>query len=224
MAGWCLLWNWDSCGCSRGCVIGYHYFHFCLFPYLSPANAVSVQDLSFSRLWTYEHSLRVFENRVLRRIFVPKRKEDGSWRNCIMMNFTACILHRILLGWLNQGGWGGRDMWHAWGSGVYRVLVGKPECKKPMGRSRRWWEDNIKMNLREIGIEGVNWIRLAQDRIQWRASVNTVMNLRAPYRKQDFLTSWVTISFSNNILHHGVSKYDDKCTYNVNGTWNFIWW
>jgi hypothetical protein len=59
------------------------------------------------------------------------------------------------------------------GKGVYRVLVGKPEGKRPLGRPRRRWEDNIKMDLRE------NWIRLAQDRVQWRAFLNTVMNIRA---------------------------------------------
>jgi hypothetical protein len=61
---------------------------------------------------------------------------------------------------------------------VYRVLVGRPEGKRPLGRPRRSWKDNMKMNLREIGIDGANWIRLAQDRVQWRAFVNTVMNLR----------------------------------------------
>jgi hypothetical protein len=66
------------------------------------------------------------------------------------------------------------------GRGVYRVLVGKPEGKRPPGRSRCRREDHIKMDLREIGIEGANWIRLAQNRVQWRAFVNTVMNLRVP--------------------------------------------
>jgi hypothetical protein len=59
-------------------------------------------------------------------------------------------------------------------------LVGRPEGKRPLGRHRRRWEDNIKMDLREIGIDGVNWIQLAQDRVQWRVFVNTVMNLRVP--------------------------------------------
>jgi hypothetical protein len=63
---------------------------------------------------------------------------------------------------------------------VYRVLVGRPEGKRSLGRPRRRWEDNIKMDLRERGIEGANWIQLAQDRIQWRAFVNTIMNLRVP--------------------------------------------
>jgi hypothetical protein len=66
------------------------------------------------------------------------------------------------------------------GRGVYRVLVGRPEGKRPVGRPRRRWEDNIKMDLVEIGIDGANWIRLAQDRVQWRAFVSTVMNLRIP--------------------------------------------
>jgi hypothetical protein len=66
------------------------------------------------------------------------------------------------------------------GRGVYRVLVGRPERKTPLGRPRRRWEDNIKMGLREIGIDGVNWIRLTQDRVQWRTFVSTVMNLRVP--------------------------------------------
>jgi hypothetical protein len=70
------------------------------------------------------------------------------------------------------------------GEGVYRILVGRPEGKRPLGRSRRRWEDNIKLDLREIEIDGANWIRLAQDRVQWWAFVNTVMNLRVPKRKQ----------------------------------------
>jgi hypothetical protein len=66
------------------------------------------------------------------------------------------------------------------GRGFYRVLVGRPEGKRPLGRPRRRWQDNIKMDLREVGIDGANWIRLAQDRVQWRAFVNKVMNLRIP--------------------------------------------
>jgi hypothetical protein len=66
------------------------------------------------------------------------------------------------------------------GRGVYRVLVRRPERKRQLGRPRRMWEDNIKMDLRETRIDGTNWIRLAQDRIQWRAFVSAVMNLRVP--------------------------------------------
>jgi hypothetical protein len=73
-------------------------------------------------------------------------------------------------------------MWHAWGRGEVFTgfLVGRPEHKRPLRRPRRRCEDNIKMDLREIGIDGTNWIRLAQDRVQWGACVNTVMNLRVP--------------------------------------------
>jgi hypothetical protein len=63
-------------------------------------------------------------------------------------------------------------------SGVYRVLVGKPEGKRPLESPRRRWEDNIKMNLQELGCGGMDWIELAQDRDNWRTVVNAVMNLR----------------------------------------------
>jgi hypothetical protein len=65
------------------------------------------------------------------------------------------------------------------GRGVYRVLVGRPGSKRPLGRPRRRWVDNIKMDLKEIRNDA-NWIQLAQDRVQWRACVDTVMNLRVP--------------------------------------------
>jgi hypothetical protein len=63
---------------------------------------------------------------------------------------------------------------------VFRVLVGKPEEKRPLGRPRRRWEDSNKMALQEVGCGGVDWIELAQDRDRWRALVNAVMNLRVP--------------------------------------------
>jgi hypothetical protein len=76
------------------------------------------------------------------------------------------------------------------GRGVYRVLVGRPEGKRPLGRPRRRWEDNIKMDLREIGIDGANWIQLAQDGVQRQACVNTtVMNLWIHEKEGYFLTS-----------------------------------
>jgi hypothetical protein len=75
---------------------------------------------------------------------------------------------------------GGTCGTHGEGRGVYRVLVGRPEGKRPLGRPRLRWEDNIKMDLREIGIDGANWIQLAQDRVQWRIFVSTVLNLRIP--------------------------------------------
>ena len=66
------------------------------------------------------------------------------------------------------------------GRGLYRILVGKPEGKRPLGRPRRRWEENIKKDLQELGSGGMDWIELAQDRDRWRALVNAVMNLRVP--------------------------------------------
>jgi hypothetical protein len=73
--------------------------------------------------------------------------------------------------------WAGHVASTGEGSGVYRVLVGRTEGKRPLGRSRCRWEDNIKMDLREIGIDGTNWIQLAQGRVLWRDFVSTEMNL-----------------------------------------------
>jgi len=73
--------------------------------------------------------------------------------------------------------------------GVYRVLVGKPEGKRPLGRPRRRWEDNIKMDLQVVGCEDMDWIDLAQDRDRWWALVNAVMNIWIPYSAGNFLTS-----------------------------------
>jgi len=64
--------------------------------------------------------------------------------------------------------------------GVYSILVGKLKGNRPLGRSRRRWEDNIKMDLQEVGCGGMDWIKLAQNRERWRALVNAVMNLRVP--------------------------------------------
>jgi hypothetical protein len=66
------------------------------------------------------------------------------------------------------------------GRGIYRVLLGKSEGKRPLGRPRHRWEDNIKMDLQEVGCGGMDWIELAQDRARWWALVNAVMNLRVP--------------------------------------------
>jgi hypothetical protein len=75
------------------------------------------------------------------------------------------------------------------GRGMYRVLVGKAERKRPLGRPRCRWEDNIMMDLQEVGCGGMDWFELAQDRDRWRALVNAVMNLWIPENSGNFLTS-----------------------------------
>jgi hypothetical protein len=79
---------------------------------------------------------------------------------------------------------------------AYRILVGMPEGKRPLGRLRHRWVDNITMDLREIGWDGMDWIDLAQDREQRRALVNTAMNFRISYNAGKFLSSCTVYSFS----------------------------
>jgi hypothetical protein len=111
-----------------------------------------------------EHRLRVFENRRLRKIFGPKREEDGSWRklhNDELHNlYSSPNIVRVIKS--RRMRWTGRVAHMGEGRGVYRVLVGRPEGKRPLGRPRLRWEDNIKLDLREIGIDGADWIQLAQ--------------------------------------------------------------
>jgi hypothetical protein len=122
-----------------------------------------------------EHRLRVFENRVLR-IFGPKWEEDGSWRK--LHNDELHSLYSspniIMVIKPRRMRWVGHVARMGEGRGVYGVLVGRPEGKRPLGRPRRRWEDNIKMDLRKIRIDGTIWIQLAQDRVQWLDLVNTV--------------------------------------------------
>jgi transcription termination factor 2 len=125
----------------------------------------------------------VFENRVLRRVFGPKRDEvTGEWRK--LHNEELSDLHslpsivRVVKS--RRMRWAGHVARMEEGRGVYRVLVGKPEGKRPLGRPRHRWEDNIKMDIEEVGGSCGDWMELAQDRDRWRALVGTVRNLRVP--------------------------------------------
>jgi hypothetical protein len=126
-----------------------------------------------------EHRLRVSVNRVLRRICGPESEVDRSWRklhNDELHNlYSSLNIVRVIKA--RRLRWTGHVAPMGEGRSVYRVLVGKPKDKRPLGGRRCRWEDNIKLDLRETGIDWANWIWLAQDR---RAFVNTVMNLRVP--------------------------------------------
>ena len=124
----------------------------------------------------------MFENRVLRRVFGPRRDElTGEWRklhNEELRNlYSLPYIVRVVKS--RRMGWSGHLAHMGEGRGVHRVLVGKSEGKRPLGRPRRRWEDNIKMDLWEVG-GGGDWVDLAQDRDRWRALVNMVMNFRVP--------------------------------------------
>jgi hypothetical protein len=115
-----------------------------------------------------EHRLRVSENRVLRRIFGPNREEDGPWRKLhndeLHSLYSSPNTVRVIKS--RRMRWTGHVTRMGEGKVVYRVLAGRSEGKRPLGRPRRRWEDNIKMDLREVDIDGAKWIRLALDRVQ----------------------------------------------------------
>ena len=120
---------------------------------------------------------------MLRRIFGPKRDEvTGEWRklhNEELNNvYPSPNIVRVIKS--KRMRWAGHVARMGEGRGVYRVLVGKPEGRRPLGRPRHRWEDNIRMDLRKVGCGCVDWMELAQDRDRWRALLSAVMNLRVP--------------------------------------------
>jgi transcription termination factor 2 len=125
----------------------------------------------------------VFENRVPRRIFGSKRdKVIGWWRKLhneefLDLHSSPSIIEMIKA---RRMRWAGHVARMAEKRNAYRLLVGKPERKRALGRPRRRWVDNVKMDLLEIGWSGVDWIGLAQDRDKWRTLVNAGMNFQVP--------------------------------------------
>ena len=125
----------------------------------------------------------MFENRVLRKLFGPRRDEvTGEWRR--LQNeelndlYSSPNIVRVIKS--RRMRWAGHVACMDVERGVYRVLVGKPEGRRPLGRPRRRWADNIRLDLQEVGCVYMDWIGLAQDRDRWRTLVSAVMNLRVP--------------------------------------------
>ena len=123
----------------------------------------------------------MFENRVLRRIFGPKRDGvTGEWRKLhneeLNDLYSLPSIVRVIKS--RRMSWVVHVARMEEGRGVHKVLVGKPEGKRPLGRPRRRWEDNINLDLQEVGRGCGDWMELAQVRDRWRALVSTVMNFR----------------------------------------------
>jgi hypothetical protein len=107
-----------------------------------------------------------------------KIQEVGE--NCITRSCMVCTLRPVRVIKARSMRWAGHVASMGEVRGAYNILVGRPEGRRPLGRPRRRWKDNIQMDLRETGFGDVDWINLAQDRDRWWALVNTVMNLRVP--------------------------------------------
>ncbi|KAJ4443924.1 hypothetical protein ANN_05712 [Periplaneta americana] len=123
----------------------------------------------------------MFENKVLRKIFAAERDEvTGKWRKLHNAEFHALYSSLNIIGNIKSRRlrWAGHVARMGESRNAYTVLVGGLEDKRPLGRPGRRWEDNIKMDLREVGYDARDWINLAQDRDQWRAYVRAAMNLR----------------------------------------------
>jgi hypothetical protein len=130
-----------------------------------------------------ERKLRVFENRVLRRVFGPKRDEvTGEWRKLHNeeINYLYSLPNIMRVVKSRRMRWTGHLARMGEGRGMHRFLMGKPEGKRPLERPRHSWEDNIKMDLQEVRGDCGNCMELAQERKRWWALVSTVMNFRVP--------------------------------------------
>ena len=139
-------------------------------------------EQSYTRRYEFSET-RLLGLKIFKLKYGPKRDEvTGEWRKLHnkelsdlypLPNIVPVVKSRRMR-------WAGHVARMGQGRGVYRVLVGKPEGKRPLGRPRRRWEDNIKMDLLEVGGGCGDWMELAQDRDRWRALVSTVMNLQVP--------------------------------------------
>jgi hypothetical protein len=134
----------------------------------------------------------VFENRVLRRIFGSKRDEvTGGLREVHNEELHGLYSSPIIIGVIKarRMRWAGHVARMGEVRGAYKILVGRPQGRRQLGRPRRSWEDNMKIDLGKIWFGDVDWIHLAQDMDKWQALVNNVMSLRVPQNAGNFLTS-----------------------------------
>jgi len=145
-----------------------------------------------------ERKPRAFENMVLRGIFGPWRDQiTGEWRRLRNeeLNDLYCSPNIVRVIKSRRTRWAGHVARMGEERGLYRVLVGKPEGRRPVGRPRRRWLDNIRLDLQEVGCGYMDWIGLAQDRDRWRTVVSAVMNLRVLRNAGNFLTNCKPVSF-----------------------------
>ena len=167
---------------QNGVLCWYQYWrsHFVLLTVKPLLGMLTQRHVYGSETW----SLTLREERrlrVLRRVFGPKRDEvTGEWRKLhneeLSDLYSLPNIVRVVKS--RRKRWAGHVARMGEGRGVHRVLVGKPEGKRPLGRPRRRWEDNINMDLQEVGGDCGDWMELAQDKDRWRALVSTVRNLR----------------------------------------------
>ena len=156
-----------------------------------------------------EHRLRVLENGVLRKLFGPKKDEvKGNWRRLHNEELYALYSSPNVIRMIKSRKmtWMGQVTRMGDRRGACRILVGRLEGRRPFERPRIGCEDNIKMNLQEVGWGGMGWTDLAWDRDSWQAIVKAAMNIRVPKNDGKSLFSWGPVSFSGKILLHGVSK------------------
>ncbi|KAJ4449068.1 hypothetical protein ANN_00463 [Periplaneta americana] len=174
--------------------------------------------------------LRVFENKVLREIFGAKRDEvTGEWRKLHNAELHALYSSRDIIRNIKfrRLRWAGHVARMGESRNAYRVLVGRPKGKRPLGRPRRRWEDNIKMDLREVGYDGRDWTDIAKDRDQLRAYVRAAMNLRIrDFRSSlslilpETLTDTAVLTQEHGVAQitsksHALGGYNRKCLFDI---------